>query len=312
MILSGHTDMSKIHKLECFQLNLDELFSPIGFDEFRSRIWPTHHFHSEGSSAWVQQILDLPYLRNIELLTKSHCGTIKALDLDETGAYNEYPVTPSEALESWRSGPSLCFGGVHWIMPVKNLLLQLADAIGVSTNLIQCNAYWSTEGKGVPKHFDNREVFIIQISGSKRWAVAENADLPYPPESHVAAKPSSEFTDTVKQSDYYPLMPSDSHIFNMVPGSILFLPRGTWHATAACEDSLSISLGFFTPTALSLLLAVLKDRLIGNPSWRKPLPSYKANLPGLCEELSLLLEQIPGELGQLRVVDLVEKLPNCS
>ena len=46
----------------------------------------------------------------------------------------------------------------------------------------------------------------------------------------------------------------------MAPGSVLFLPRGTWHYTQAGEPSLSISIVLDPPAALRCLLDQLRLR----------------------------------------------------
>jgi ribosomal protein L16 Arg81 hydroxylase len=57
----------------------------------------------------------------------------------------------------------------------------------------------------------------------------------------------------------------------MKPGSVLFMPRGTWHRTETLGLSLSVSIILRPPSALESVLDALRARLLQDPAWRKPL-----------------------------------------
>ena len=56
----------------------------------------------------------------------------------------------------------------------------------------------------------------------------------------------------------------------MVPGSVLMMPRGTWHYTEAEQDSMAISIVLSPPTQIEYLLSGLKSTLLQSPAWRSP------------------------------------------
>jgi hypothetical protein len=101
---------------------------------------------------------------------------------------------------------------------------------------------------------------------------------------------------------------------DMQPGSVLFLPRGTWHATESGGDSLSVSIGLYLASAADCVLEQLQLLLLQDPSWRRPL--YGAWGEGAMRDaeamrLSVLLQRLPQDCASLRAADVLSALrPN--
>ena len=68
-----------------------------------------------------------------------------------------------------------------------------------------------------------------------------------------------------------PVLVSDDLVAQMKPGSVLFIPRGTWHRTTAAQDSFAISIGIRPPSVLESFLEQLRYLLLQDPEWRRPL-----------------------------------------
>src|SRR3546814_1181467 len=85
---------------------------------------------------------------------------------------------------------------------------------------------------------------------------------------------------------------SRSH--EMQPGSVLFLPRGTWHRTEALEPSLSLSIVVRPPVLADALLDWLQPWLLGDARWRLPLYGVAgaAGLPTRSEEHTSELQSL--------------------
>ena len=88
----------------------------------------------------------------------------------------------------------------------------------------------------------------------------------------------------------------------MVPGSLLFLPRGTWHHTASEEDSLSITIVLSPPSAMEQLLPVLRSLLLQDTAWRRPQYAGRADMD---DRLASLVSAVK----QLRPEHLTPRLP---
>ncbi len=104
-------------------------------------------------------------------------------------------------------------------------------------------------------HFDNEELFIVQLAGWKAHYLRENTVVPAPrtPSGHNLAM--------------YPLETAPLLTIELHPGDFLYVPSGWWHMARAHHTSLSISVSVLAaPTPASPPLdsskrVALRDRL---------------------------------------------------
>jgi 50S ribosomal protein L16 3-hydroxylase len=85
-------------------------------------------------------------------------------------------------------------------------------------------------------------------------------------------------------------MPEDALSFELKPGSMLFVPRGSWHSTEAEGDALALNFTFTAPTWLDLFAAALRSRLALSPEWRETADLNENKFNYL---LSTLVEDLP-------------------
>jgi len=93
----------------------------------------------------------------------------------------------------------------------------------------------------------------------------------------------------------------------MDPGSVLFIPRGTWHSSRAESDSLSVSVGLRPPAALDYLVYQLRYLLLQDPEWRRPLYGIAypdARRGAALQRLGSLLKTLPDALAPLSAADI--------
>jgi bifunctional lysine-specific demethylase and histidyl-hydroxylase NO66 len=83
--------------------------------------------------------------------------------------------------------------------------------------------------QGFAPHFDDVDVYILQVEGAKRWRVY--APLP----GHALPRYSSRDFEDAEIGE--PLLDTV-----LRPGDLLYLPRGTIHQAAALEDDHSLHL----------------------------------------------------------------------
>lgn len=94
----------------------------------------------------------------------------------------------------------------------------------------------------------------------------------------------------------------------MKPGSVLFLPRGTWHYTEAGEPSLSLSITISPPTLIDCAMEQLRWLLLQDSAWRQPLYGATANgfmYESLRAHTQRLLERLPQIVSCLSPEDLI-------
>jgi hypothetical protein len=109
---------------------------------------------------------------------------------------------------------------------------------------------------GFDSHFDDHDVFVMQLQGSKRWYVWDHAPVEYPIKEwgNTRLKPVRK---EMKKRAMQPMINTILH-----PGDLLYLPRGYMHQ-ANCrkleETSYHLSLGLFATTYGAYLQAVFED-----------------------------------------------------
>jgi hypothetical protein len=126
---------------------------------------------------------------------------------------------------------------LHW-RPAAVYCRGLELELGWPT---QANAYLTpASSRGFAVHHDTHDVFVLQVSGSKRWRIYDPVvELPlkgqrWLAETHGGGEPVQEFT--------------------LSPGDTLYIPRGWPHeATSAETDSLHLTVGLHAPTRFDAL-----------------------------------------------------------
>ncbi len=104
--------------------------------------------------------------------------------------------------------------------------------------------FWSRDDGTAPVHYDEYDLIVVQLKGRKRWFVSTDAsDLP-----NVWKKMPGSF-DFERHAS-----------FEVGPGDLLYMPRGTPHRVEAMADSLHLSIGFIPVTLRDALIACI-DRL---------------------------------------------------
>jgi 50S ribosomal protein L16 3-hydroxylase len=244
--------------------------------QFLDEYWPDRAAFIPASQRRLNELLPTLSVTSIVSLVENYPAPIHAVSSGNKDGAQHRMATGRAALAALDDGATLCLSGVHTVLPeARDLLAALAADLGLPPEVAtQCNGYTSPAGEGVPWHFDDREVFVLQVQGSKRWTLAVNREVPYPSSNFVLSTGAPRSTDEL--SGYAPNqftgpLPDDEREVLLQPGSVLFMPRGTWHRTTAHEPSLSLTFGLFLPTMLDVILTNLRSRHLVDPRFRRPI-----------------------------------------
>ena len=179
--------------------------------------------------------------------------------------------------------------------------LSAAVALGLPDipEMAVAGLFASPRGRGVAAHFDKNENFILQLEGRKRWSVTANraVDLPTQNFGEDAGRETWSFADSTAE-----IRPPDAYDFECVlePGSVLYVPRGSWHRTEALsERSVSISLTFVGLCWADAVLAPIRRLLIRERGWREQVSYFD---PDRFDEL---LSGLPDTLRELSGADVL-------
>ena len=219
----------------------------------------------------IDPLLDLPLLSSLEALTKAWPADVNAYGEGRADEVNAKSLDKDKALELFkvkRSG--LFFDDPDRFSPlIADCLQELKEDLGLS-NLTYSRSliYAIAKGQGTDAHFDQNINFVLQIKGSKKWWLSKNESVQNPLERHtIGEAPSAEL------QSYSPEFPSEfpekSNEITLERGSLLFLPRGTWHKTLANSDSISLNFTYSAPAWVDIFLAALRSRLVQSKDWRE-------------------------------------------
>lgn len=219
----------------------------------------------------IYELIQIPLLQSLDALVESWPDKIDAYLPGIADEANSIEITPEVALEHFKNGAGLLFNDVNRISNVlKTWLESLKDDLGLSSlTYARSLVYAIPASKGTSPHFDQNINFVLQLKGTKKWWVAPNQHVAAPMSRHTIGLPIdaelSAYTDREMPENF----PDKSEEFVLNPGSMLFVPRGTWHRTEALTDALSLNFTFTAPTWIDLLTAALRGRLAQSSEWRE-------------------------------------------
>jgi len=163
-------------------------------------------------------------------------------------------------------------------------LADLAAAIEAEfDHPVNTNVYLTPGGcQGFTPHYDTHEVFVLQISGHKRWRV------------HAPPAPLPHFTQPFSAQDQLPT-PLVLEV-DMSPGDLLYLPRGFIHSTTTSRSSsLHVTMGVTVFTWVELLAEWFQTSKM-HPRYRRALEPGFTRDPDVRQRLKQELPKILAEL----------------
>jgi 50S ribosomal protein L16 3-hydroxylase len=287
---------------------LDVLFPAIGADRFLEEYFPTELYVAHG-----------PLERLGELVTRrvfdDVSSTIDVAGEDESiyyylkrdgGVPDQRVCNKRDALAAYQSGHTVEFTFSQGDRVSEDWCRALGRELGEVANFAEI--VLSPRGDAIPKHFDSVEVIIVQLRGSKTWQIAPNEHLRYPAVGHIPGFGTDlrdPYVGRIRIPDYAKYdfsmsMPPDHRVVDMVPGSVIFLPRGWWHQTFVPDFSVSLSVVLRTTTVAQLMERVIALRLHEMERWRRPISTARSSdLPRLRGELRAMAADLCAELDAL-------------
>jgi 50S ribosomal protein L16 3-hydroxylase len=251
---------------------LAPLLRPLSEARFLREHWPVRHAAMHGDRARFGELARLPALADVDALLAAWRGNVTAV-LDSKGdEHRSVSVGVREAALLYADGLNLVFNRAEEHVPeLRAWLAAITGALGISTLVAaRCIVYASPDDRGASPHFDTSANFVLQLRGTKTWQLAPNRSITHPIERYAMNMPA--IPREVERHAHARLparMPRDAETVTLRPGSFLFVPRGTWHATRAGGESLSLNFTFSQPTWADLICDALRRRLSRDPRWRE-------------------------------------------
>jgi 50S ribosomal protein L16 3-hydroxylase len=126
----------------------------------------------------------------------------------------------------------------HWVPEIRQLLAQFNFIPSWRIDDIMIS--YAPTGGGVGPHFDQYDVFLLQLTGQRHWKVGQYCD------ENSALKPDLP-VKILQQMDV-----TEEWLLN--PGDMLYLPPGVAHdGISASDDCMTCSIGFRAPSKATIL-----------------------------------------------------------
>ena len=289
---------------------LSALIHPYTLTEFFSHYEKGEPFVIHHKDEHIDVLKSLPFLQSLETLINSWPHTIQAHLPDARDEISSIDITTKDALKLFNNGMGLLFNEAHTISPVlADWLEQIKLELGLSMLTYgRCLIYATPDGKGTAAHFDQNINFVLQIHGTKIWNMAKNDFVENPLTRHTIGQMPDPELMSYLQEPMPEEMPGSAKSYELKPGSLLFVPRGYWHATEAQGDALALNFTFTAPTWLDLFTAALRGRLAQSPEWRATADGVGSSEQREEAEakFNLLLQDLVKDLPQWRAGDILE------
>lgn len=232
------------------KLTLKTLIAPASEEEFRARYWEQEPLVvHRGNPDYYGDLFTLQDFEDAILRTPDYVKMANAVT-DKNKSYRAGGVQGLEAvLADMRDNGTLVLDQLHRNDPNLQLLCRkLASELG---HRFQTNLYLTPpRGKGFSPHWDNHDVFILQVLGSKHWKIEkERRAFPRAPDETMP----DEGRD----------LQGELTTFTLEQGDIIYIPRGFVHAAECGSDpSLHITLGFTAVFFDEILYAIIKAAIL--------------------------------------------------
>ena len=140
------------------------------------------------------------------------------------------------------------------LRPLSAQLDRLGRALEVLLHQqVTASAFWSRGGMKAPVHYDDHDLLVVQLRGTKRWYVSSRV---------------SELNNTWAAIPERPPELGPHHTVDVAPGDLLYLPRGTWHSVDSDNNSLHLSIGFTPLTVRAAVIAAVDHLADLDRGWR--------------------------------------------
>ena len=166
-------------------------------------------------------------------------------------------IQPLEVARHFDDGATVIFRQLHKRVPT---LARLCVALGRRfSSRVQTNVYLTPpDAQGFAPHWDTHDVFVLQISGAKRWSIYDTqVRLPLRGQRFKPGTPPGDVSNELE----------------LGPGSAVYLPRGLMHsARSTGQASLHVTLGLTAFTWAEFLVESVTAAALEEESLRRNLP----------------------------------------
>jgi Uncharacterized conserved protein len=274
------------------------LFRPLPVDRFLDDYWgQDHYLLRRGDAGYFASIFSARALEEfLEYGRPDPAGVrlVKGKEKKELAAYRlgNGAIDMVALRNDFASGFTIILNGLERYV---GEIASLARGLEVDLNFeTQVNAYITPPGsQGFLPHYDDHDVIILQIEGSKRWHIYEGeGDVP---------------TRQLQQRDVFVgegLSPATQ--MTLYAGDLLYVPRGRIHAAETLDEtSIHLTLGIHPPNMLDLIKSALDTLAIRDDRVLERLPARFLNDPARRGQLGAQVGDVIGLIDDQAIGDAI-------
>ena len=248
------------------RISFADITAPVAPRDFFSKYWTREAVLLRAAGRDFDRYFGWDALNSVLNIPDLGTSIVKVARGDRPAPLDEYTTTvdgrtivnPRSVLALFDDGASFGITGadLYWA-PLRAVADGIYDALLESPNL---NVYCSPPNiQGFHCHFDQHEVFVLQIEGAKHWRVF---------------KPTTEWPVTSwRMEDAAAVLETTPYLdVTLQKGDVLYVPRGHWHYAVA-QDSISVHVTAGVSCRKSLdFCSWLSDQLACEAVWRENAP----------------------------------------
>ncbi len=251
------------------RISLDWFINPITKEYFFEKYYEQKTLHiSREVKNYYSNLLTFETIENLLYSQALKFPTLRLTKLKEDISSEKYVlgdrVIPTQILKYFAEGSTIILSGLNEYIPSLGIFCSfMMKEFG---HRFQTNIYITpAQSQGFDVHYDDHDVFILQIKGNKKWRLYGDNPVVLP----------------------HKLMPFEKGKYQHGPiaeeimlneGDLLYIPRGVMHdADTLDEMSIHITTGLIGYTWTDMIIEGILDLSKKNPELRKFVPSDLMN-----------------------------------
>ena len=206
----------------------------------------------------VDNILSNSSLRSPDIRL-ARDGKSISVDVLKTNDLLSQPVMYDSLFDEYRNGATIILQFLHERWPP---LSELCQALSFRFSAaFQANVYVTPKSsQGFAAHFDDHDVFILQVAGRKRWKVHDQPMIYLPTKQETRHSIAAATDDKSYQQ------------FDLCEGDCAYIPRGWVHEATSLESgSIHVTVGALTLTWGHLIRRAVSEAC-STDQYRRSLP----------------------------------------
>ena len=239
------------------------LIDPLPTAEFERDYYEQRLMHIQReASPYYDELLSVADLDNVLGTHSAKYPDISLVRGDGDVPRGEYTngasrIQPLDVARLFDDGATVIFRQLQERVPT---LARLCVALGRRfSSRVQTNIYLTpADAQGFAPHWDTHDVFVLQVSGTKRWSIYDTkVRLPLRGQRFERGTLPGDVSDE----------------FELGPGSAVYIPRGLMHSARSTDEaSLHITLGLTAFTWAEFLVESVNAAALEEESLRRNLP----------------------------------------